>query len=216
MMKTFSLSVAVVIMLAFLFIQEGCAFPSDDRDPVQHMMEARDDAAADIPADQWTEQDALGARHDQVLKTCEIQSEPPKMDSDARRTPVSNEKRCRLCCGCCRKPPTWRNPIVLPKNILRQSEMKTFSVVIAVTIMMAFICLQENSASSVSGTQELDDVLDEDSPVPALEETSEESWKLCELTWRDMPYSNRHKRAFKCRFCCGCCKPGICGVCCRF
>ncbi|XP_077383050.1 hepcidin-like [Festucalex cinctus] len=86
--------------------------------------------------------------------------------------------------------------------------MKSFSVVIAVTIMLAFICLQENSASPASETQELDDVLDEDSPFPALEETSEESWK--------MPYSNRHKRAFKCRFCCGCCKPGICGVCCRF
>ncbi|XP_077431623.1 hepcidin-like [Vanacampus margaritifer] len=86
--------------------------------------------------------------------------------------------------------------------------MKTLSVALAAAIMLAFICLQENSASPVGGTQVLDEVLDEDSPVTALDETSEESWK--------MPYSNRHKRGFKCRFCCGCCKPGVCGVCCRF
>lgn len=31
-----------------------------------------------------------------------------------------------------------------------------------------------------------------------------------------MPYDSRHKRAIKCKFCCGCCTPGVCGLCCRF
>ena len=38
----------------------------------------------------------------------------------------------------------------------------------------------------------------------------------CLLSFTQMPYNNRHKRGFKCRFCCGCCTPGVCGLCCRF
>uniref|UniRef100_A0A8C6WIL8 Hepcidin n=1 Tax=Neogobius melanostomus TaxID=47308 RepID=A0A8C6WIL8_9GOBI len=29
-------------------------------------------------------------------------------------------------------------------------------------------------------------------------------------------YRSREKRGIKCKFCCGCCTPGVCGVCCRF
>ncbi|XP_061805734.1 hepcidin-like [Nerophis lumbriciformis] len=83
--------------------------------------------------------------------------------------------------------------------------MKTLSVVLAVAIILACIYLQESSASR---TQELDEVMDSDSPVVAYDENFEGSWK--------MPYTNRHKRGFTCRFCCGCCQRGVCGLCCRF
>ncbi|XP_054637691.1 hepcidin-like [Dunckerocampus dactyliophorus] len=86
--------------------------------------------------------------------------------------------------------------------------MKTLGVVLAVAIMLACIYLQESSATPVSGTEQLEEVMDSKSAVAAYDETFEESWK--------MPYTNRHKRGFKCRFCCGCCRPGVCGVCCRF
>ncbi|XP_072769076.1 hepcidin-like [Nerophis lumbriciformis] len=83
--------------------------------------------------------------------------------------------------------------------------MKTLSVVFAVTIILACIYLQESSAIR---TQELEEVMDSDGPVVAYEENFEESWK--------MPYTNRQKRGFKCRFCCNCCQRGVCGLCCRF
>ncbi|XP_061772380.1 hepcidin-like [Nerophis ophidion] len=85
--------------------------------------------------------------------------------------------------------------------------MKTLSVVLAVAIILACIYLQESSASK---TQELEEVMDKDSdgPVVAYDVDFEESWK--------MPYTNRQKRAFKCRFCCNCCRRGVCGLCCRF
>ncbi|XP_077384220.1 hepcidin-like [Festucalex cinctus] len=74
-MKTFSLSVAMIIMLAVLFIQEDCAFSIDDKDPEQHMVEARDDAAAEIAADQ-------------------------SMVAGNSRQKRHNGP-CRLCCNCC-------------------------------------------------------------------------------------------------------------------
>ncbi|XP_073340869.1 hepcidin-like [Pagrus major] len=88
--------------------------------------------------------------------------------------------------------------------------MKTFSVAVAVAVVLTFICLQESSAASFTEVQELEEPLSNGSPVDAHEEMSEESWK--------MPYNNRHKRSpAGCRFCCGCCPNMIgCGVCCRF
>ncbi|XP_077384030.1 hepcidin-like [Festucalex cinctus] len=74
-MKTFSLSVAVIIMLAFLVIQESCAFSIDDRDPDQHMVEARDDAAAEIAADQ-----SMVAGNNRQKR---------------------HSGPCRFCCNCC-------------------------------------------------------------------------------------------------------------------
>ncbi|XP_077433146.1 hepcidin-like [Vanacampus margaritifer] len=76
-MKTFSLSVAVIIMLAFIFIQESCSFSNDNRDLDQHI-NVRDDAAAEIQADQ----SAVAG--------------------------INRQKRhsgpCRVCCNCCNDP----------------------------------------------------------------------------------------------------------------
>ncbi|XP_062277951.1 hepcidin-like [Scomber scombrus] len=86
--------------------------------------------------------------------------------------------------------------------------MKTFSVAVAVAVVLTFICIQQSSAVPVTEAQEMEEMMSNDSPVAANEETSEDSWM--------MPYNNRQKRGSKCRFCCGCCTPGICEVCCRF
>ncbi|XP_041797465.1 hepcidin-like [Chelmon rostratus] len=85
--------------------------------------------------------------------------------------------------------------------------MKTFSVAVAVAVVLTFVCLQESSAVPVTEEQELEEPM-------SLEhvEMPVETWK--------MPYNNRLKRQSgpaDCRFCCGCC-PDMqgCGVCCRF
>uniref|UniRef100_A0A671WGP5 Hepcidin-like n=1 Tax=Sparus aurata TaxID=8175 RepID=A0A671WGP5_SPAAU len=85
--------------------------------------------------------------------------------------------------------------------------MKTFSVAVAVAVVLTFICLQESSAVSSTEVQELEEPMSSDVAVAAYEEMSEDAWK--------MPYSNRHKR---CRFCCDCCPPDMsgCGTCCKF
>uniref|UniRef100_A0AAZ1XH89 Hepcidin n=1 Tax=Oreochromis aureus TaxID=47969 RepID=A0AAZ1XH89_OREAU len=72
--------------------------------------------------------------------------------------------------------------------------MKTFSVAVAVAIVLTFICVQQSSAVPVTEQQH--------------EEASVDSWKKL--------YNTIHRPGIKCRFCCGCCTPGICGVCCRF
>uniref|UniRef100_A0A671WMC6 Hepcidin n=1 Tax=Sparus aurata TaxID=8175 RepID=A0A671WMC6_SPAAU len=88
--------------------------------------------------------------------------------------------------------------------------MKTFSVAVAVAIVLTFICLQESSAVSSTEVQELEEPMSNDGAVAAAEEMSEDTWK--------MPYNNRHKRSpADCRFCCGCCPDMTgCGVCCTF
>nr|UQM94864.1 antimicrobial peptide hepcidin type II [Hippocampus erectus] len=74
-MKPFSLSVAVIIMLAFLFIQEGSTISLDNREPDQHMAETRDDAAAEIPVDLWKVAD--------------------------KKRQKRHNRGCRFCCNCC-------------------------------------------------------------------------------------------------------------------
>ncbi|XP_054477718.1 hepcidin-like [Anoplopoma fimbria] len=86
--------------------------------------------------------------------------------------------------------------------------MKTFSVAVAVAIVLTFICIQQSSAVPVTVVQELEEPMSIDNPVAEHEETSVDSWQ--------MPYNNREKRGIKCKFCCGCCRPGVCGLCCRF
>ncbi|XP_030248974.1 hepcidin-like [Sparus aurata] len=96
--------------------------------------------------------------------------------------------------------------------------MKTFSVAVAVAVVLTFICLQESSAVSSTEVQELEEPMSSDVAVAAYEEMSEDAWK--------MPYSNRHKRSparrknrrRRCRFCCDCCPPDMsgCGTCCKF
>ncbi|XP_005924390.1 hepcidin [Haplochromis burtoni] len=86
--------------------------------------------------------------------------------------------------------------------------MKTFSVAVAVAVVLTFICVQQSSAVPVTEEQELEEPMSMDYPAAAHEEASVDSWKTL--------YNSRHKRGIKCRFCCGCCTPGICGICCRF
>ncbi|XP_030248982.1 hepcidin [Sparus aurata] len=84
--------------------------------------------------------------------------------------------------------------------------MKTFSVAVAVAIVLTFICLQESSAVSSTEVQDLEEPMSSDGAVAAYKEMPEESWK--------MGYGNRH---WKCRFCCRCCpRMRGCGLCCRF
>nr|QBO59816.1 hepcidin1 [Chelon ramada]QBO59818.1 hepcidin1 [Chelon ramada] len=85
--------------------------------------------------------------------------------------------------------------------------MKIFSVAVAVAVVLTFICIQESSAVPVAEELELEVPMIPDTP-DAHGETSVDSW--------EMLYKSRQKRDARCRFCCGCCEPGICGVCCRF
>nr|ACD80120.1 hepcidin precursor type I [Sebastes schlegelii]ACD80122.1 hepcidin precursor type I [Sebastes schlegelii] len=84
--------------------------------------------------------------------------------------------------------------------------MKTFSVAVAVAVVLAVICIQESSAVPATKVQELEEPMSNDNPVAAdHEETSVDSLKML--------YNNREKRDLKCSFCCNCCITG-CGVCC--
>ncbi|XP_013887070.1 hepcidin [Austrofundulus limnaeus] len=89
--------------------------------------------------------------------------------------------------------------------------MKSFSVAVAVAIVLTFICLQECSAVPITEDQQLiDSVNPPDAPVGEYPVFPADSWK--------MPYYFRQRNdPRRCRFCCNCC-PGMsgCGVCCRF
>ncbi|XP_029360306.1 hepcidin-like [Echeneis naucrates] len=84
--------------------------------------------------------------------------------------------------------------------------MKTFRVAVAVAVVLTFICVQESSAT-VSEVEELEEAAMMDNPAVEYQETPVDSWM--------MPH-NRQKRGIKCRFCCNCCIPGMCGLCCKF
>nr|ADY16665.1 hepcidin 5 [Epinephelus moara] len=90
--------------------------------------------------------------------------------------------------------------------------MKTFSVAVAVTLVLAFICILESSAVPFTGVQELEEAASSDTPVAAYQEMSMES--------RMMPDHVRQKRQSHlsmCRWCCNCCKGNKgCGPCCKF
>ncbi|XP_004538538.2 hepcidin-like [Maylandia zebra] len=87
--------------------------------------------------------------------------------------------------------------------------MKTFSVAVAVAVALMCICIQQSSATfaEIRELQELQEAVSNDSPAAEHQEISADSWV--------MPY-HRQKRGIKCRFCCGCCNAGVCGLCCRF
>ncbi|XP_006794916.2 hepcidin-like [Neolamprologus brichardi] len=91
-------------------------------------------------------------------------------------------------------------------NLLK---MKTFSVAVAVAVALMCICIQQSSATfaEIRELQELQEAVSNDSPAAEHQEVSADSWM--------MPY-HRQKRGMKCRFCCGCCNAGVCGLCCRF
>nr|AHF46363.1 hepcidin [Amatitlania nigrofasciata] len=86
--------------------------------------------------------------------------------------------------------------------------MKTFSVAVAVAVLLTFICLHESSAVPLTEEQELEEPMSIEYPAAAHEEASVDTWKML--------YNSRQKRGIKCRFCCGCCTAGVCGLCCRF
>uniref|UniRef100_A0A3P8TXB4 Hepcidin n=1 Tax=Amphiprion percula TaxID=161767 RepID=A0A3P8TXB4_AMPPE len=87
--------------------------------------------------------------------------------------------------------------------------MKTFSVVIAVAVMLALIFIQENSAVPVMEEQELEDPVSFDNPPAAHEVELAESLKML--------LNSRQKRDLKCTPYCYPTRDGVfCGVTCRF
>ncbi|XP_034554067.1 hepcidin-like [Notolabrus celidotus] len=88
--------------------------------------------------------------------------------------------------------------------------MKTLRVAVVVAVVLTFICIQESSAVPVTEVQ-LEEPNNNDSPVAEHSEHPEASVDA----WM-MPYNSRQKRSGKCKICCGCCTPGVCGLCCKF
>ncbi|CAI5662915.1 unnamed protein product [Oreochromis niloticus] len=80
---------------------------------------------------------------------------------------------------------------------------------VAVAVALICICIQQSSATfaEIRELQELQEAVNNDGPAAEHQEVSADSWL--------MPY-HRQKRGIKCRFCCGCCNSGVCGLCCRF
>ncbi|XP_010746187.1 hepcidin-1 [Larimichthys crocea] len=86
--------------------------------------------------------------------------------------------------------------------------MKAFSIAVAVTLVLAFICILESSAVPFTGVQELEEAGSNDTPVAAHQETSKE--------WMPNFRQKRQSHISLCRYCCNCCKNKGCGYCCRF
>ncbi|KAM9722936.1 hepcidin-like [Menidia menidia] len=88
--------------------------------------------------------------------------------------------------------------------------MKTFSVAVALAVVLTFICIHKSSAAPSSEVHDRVEEMAGDSPVAENQEIPVEFWK--------MPYGIRQKRmaASKCKFCCNCCGMSGCGVCCDF
>ncbi|XP_068179570.1 hepcidin-1 [Antennarius striatus] len=89
--------------------------------------------------------------------------------------------------------------------------MKAFSIAVAVTLVLAFICILESSAVPLAGVQELEEAGSNDTPVAAHQEMSMESWL--------MPNHIREKRwshISMCRWCKNCCGNEGWTWCCKF
>ncbi|XP_035490580.1 hepcidin-like [Scophthalmus maximus] len=88
--------------------------------------------------------------------------------------------------------------------------MKTFSAAVAVAVLV-FVRIQAIGAFPFTGVQELAEAMSRDGAAAAREEeTSAETWML--------PYDVRRERysgPVRCRYCCGCCALGVCGMCCE-
>nr|AEK98542.1 hepcidin isoform 2 [Miichthys miiuy] len=89
--------------------------------------------------------------------------------------------------------------------------MKAFSIAVAVTLVLAFICILESSAVPFTGVQELEEAGSNDTPVATHQEMSMESWMMPNLVRQ-----KRQSNISLCRYCCNCCKNKGCGFCCRF
>ncbi|XP_012728439.2 hepcidin [Fundulus heteroclitus] len=89
--------------------------------------------------------------------------------------------------------------------------MKTFTVAIAVALMLTFLCIRVSSAVPTTEGPALMEVLTDDEALTAEQDMPEESWNT--------PYDSvqMRRRRRRCRFCCGCCPNMVgCGTCCRF
>ncbi|KAM9309701.1 hepcidin-1 [Pholidichthys leucotaenia] len=90
--------------------------------------------------------------------------------------------------------------------------MKAFSIAVAVTLVLAFICIRESSCNPFTGVQEPEEAGSNDTPVAAHQEMPMESSMMLNLI--------REKRSSTlglCRYCCNCCKGYKgCGMCCKF
>ncbi|XP_053182836.1 hepcidin-like [Scomber japonicus] len=83
--------------------------------------------------------------------------------------------------------------------------MKTFSVAVAVAVMLTFICIQENSAVPVVGVEEMEEMPSNDSPVAAVSEDSRKMGKWSYFSKFNIP-----------KIKCGrCCTRSFCIFCCR-
>uniref|UniRef100_A0A8C6WIL2 Hepcidin n=1 Tax=Neogobius melanostomus TaxID=47308 RepID=A0A8C6WIL2_9GOBI len=88
--------------------------------------------------------------------------------------------------------------------------MKTLRVAAVVAVLFAFVWIHQSSALPQSQMAEMEEPGDIDIPV----ELKAEEVSVDAMT--SPYYRSREKRGIKCKFCCGCCSPGVCGVCCRF
>ncbi|XP_068616695.1 hepcidin-1 [Brachionichthys hirsutus] len=89
--------------------------------------------------------------------------------------------------------------------------MKASSIAVAVTLVLAFICILESSAVPFARVQELEEAGSNDTPVAAHQEMSMDSWL--------MPNQKREKRwsgISMCRWCRNCCGNKGWSWCCNF
>ncbi|XP_028325691.1 hepcidin-1 isoform X2 [Gouania willdenowi] len=93
--------------------------------------------------------------------------------------------------------------------------MKAFSIAVAVTLVLAFLCILESSAVPFAGQmQELEETGSNDTPVEAHQggETSLDSWMMS-----DHIRKKRNSHISLCVWCCNCCRNQKgCGICCKF
>ncbi|XP_077453822.1 hepcidin-1 [Stigmatopora argus] len=89
--------------------------------------------------------------------------------------------------------------------------MKAFSIAVAVTLVLAFICTVETSALPFNEVQQTEEAIGSDTPVEGWQDDGGEIWT---------PYHGRQKRQSHlslCRWCCNCCRSYKgCGFCCKF
>ncbi|XP_057690225.1 hepcidin-1 [Corythoichthys intestinalis] len=89
--------------------------------------------------------------------------------------------------------------------------MKAFSIAVAVTLVLAFICIVESSALPFNEGQQMEEAIGGDTPVAGWQDDGAELWT---------PYHVRQKRQSNlslCRWCCNCCRSYKgCGFCCKY
>ncbi|KAL6109559.1 uncharacterized protein ACO6RY_12657 [Pungitius sinensis] len=92
--------------------------------------------------------------------------------------------------------------------------MKAFSIAVAVTLVLAFICILESSAVPFTGqVHGQEEAGSNDTPVAAYQEMSMESKMMPDHLLRQ----KRQSHLSLCRWCCNCCRSYKgCGYCCKF